>query len=1492
MKKYIRFTYYSAVVLLFLLVALAGYTQTSAFREYLRTTLLKNAHEIVHGEIWVDSIEGNLLTGFQLKNLVFIEQNNAVISAENAHLKYDPIAVFFKQIGIADAKIINPTIVLIRSHDGTWNIDRLFRSAHPDSTPSPWTIDIKNVELVNAKVEVIDSCALSHRTNAPPPQCIDYARVRVDSLTLRASLFIAHHRYEVTLRSFECSTVLPAIRISQLKGVFSVRESGISAKGVEIALPHSQIHFSASLLNTNIFKHLTLEELRDNPVELRFHATPLAMDELKQFLYPYVDFLSGVAELHVDCKGKFGDFKVNECRILSGKSKLSLTGSVMNLHTPSTLQLNVSTREMSLHPSLTHELLAGLSLPDLDYLGFVAGDIEFDGTPQKFHTTLLTTTSLGTVKADARLSFETNPFTYEGIIQLGQFDIGPLVGAAVGVSSLNGSITVNGAGANPRSMATVLKAEIDSSLLYNIPITNTVIVGNIADGLLNSHLILYAGSGRYELSSKILFSSEATSYSVQGKVISCNLAELLHDRRYESSLSFTIHAGGNQREQQSIDSLTIAFYPSSYGQRSFENGRLVLQHKEENGVRSIDLESEPLELHCVGTYTLPTLVEGMKHSVRLYGGYFSEYLLKFEDSTAKATLRRGRDFQAVPDQEVKFHVECRDLSAIGTFFSIPLEGEMTLHGILQVENDSLMCDVEIQSPAFELIHGSSYGEMKYVQSSLTLRAPSAGNDFNKIFLSTHLQAQSLSYNHSFVEQTTIRLVANGDSGVVQISGVIDSLATITVENRWLRRGKYLACTLPVFSCTFDSVYDIQARSPIECLVSSDGIWIDKLKLEHDTASLTLRGIFNPSAMSDLRFDVDRFSLGDLKYFRNRSHRTGAITLLNGVARCRGIIRGTLDNPSLVANGTVENGSMQDVFFGTAVASVSYYENRLYTTLSVFTTGNEQQATPDLFLRGTIPYKLQLTAKKDDRPVEGNLFVEVQGEAINAILISPFLPIVQNVSGSISCNLKIEGDINSPQYSGFVTFKNVQFLFRPLGIQYILNGQAVSEGDHIRLQNITLRNVPEDRRPDGVMNISGTLTLSGLSLKSFSLRADGELLLLKEQRMPGLTLYGTLYVATSPQGITWQGTSEKSLLRGELYLLDAQLIFPPEREVAPLRASTISITFVDDTVKTREVKQGRKLQINGYDQQQVLTRTEESFLNKIDYDLVIETRGTSSIRFVFNTQTSEELFAVLKGRLTYNKVSSMSRFIGQVEVGERSYYNFFKKFDATGTITFTGELSNPELNVTARYEGIHVVDTSTAGVRTQSSSSFQTDRERIAVILKVTGTRNEPKVSTRLERYENNEWVRYETGDDESNAISFILSGQFTDELTAQQRTSLIGTNLGFGLAAGMITGPLSEALRRNTAGYIQSVDVLYYGGQFDKSADVRLTGQVGEAIIRFGGKVINDPFGNANVSVELPLSVLSRNLILSLEHKVESFEYSEMQRRAYNSAKIFYRFTF
>ncbi|MBF8249001.1 MAG: hypothetical protein HW374_1801 [Bacteroidetes bacterium] len=93
------------------------------------------------------------------------------------------------------------------------------------------------------------------------------------------------------------------------------------------------------------------------------------------------------------------------------------------------------------------------------------------------------------------------------------------------------------------------------------------------------------------------------------------------------------------------------------------------------------------------------------------------------------------------------------------------------------------------------------------------------------------------------------------------------------------------------------------------------------------------------------------------------------------------------------------------------------------------------------------------------------------------------------------------------------------------------------------------------------------------------------------------------------------------------------------------------------------------------------------------------------------------------------------------------------------------------------------------------------------------------------------------------------------------------------------------------------MDVLYYGNlSFNQSPDVRLSGELGEAVLRFGGRVSSRIENNYNISIEVPMSSLLgietwRNLMLTVERRVEGLDNVQENRKS-SGARLLYRINF
>jgi hypothetical protein len=193
---------------------------------------------------------------------------------------------------------------------------------------------------------------------------------------------------------------------------------------------------------------------------------------------------------------------------------------------------------------------------------------------------------------------------------------------------------------------------------------------------------------------------------------------------------------------------------------------------------------------------------------------------------------------------------------------------------------------------------------------------------------------------------------------------------------------------------------------------------------------------------------------------------------------------------------------------------------------------------------------------------------------------------------------------------------------------------------------------------------------------------------------------------------------------------------------------------------------------------------------------------------------------------------------------------------------------------------------------------------VVVLLKITGTRNEPKheISMTIDDLDYYSYTGPKSSDLESDAIAFILAGNFpltrseSGNIAADIQTS-VGASMMVG-ASSVLTKELSEYLRRET-GFITSVELGYEGqGSFSQSADIRLSGTAFKGYWRYRGTILDNPFSNANVSLlysfgDIFDNTSLRDFMFELERRTETGTTGLIDdRKEINSARLFYRFSF
>ena len=135
MKRALRIVLGSiALLLLVAVVALVVVNGTYFGRERFRTFALDALRDMVHGEIMVGRIDGNLLEQFTLVDVTITDRDGqSLLVADSIRARVAIAPLLWRRVVITSIELDRPVITLSRTPGGDWNYKRIFESG--DSLP-------------------------------------------------------------------------------------------------------------------------------------------------------------------------------------------------------------------------------------------------------------------------------------------------------------------------------------------------------------------------------------------------------------------------------------------------------------------------------------------------------------------------------------------------------------------------------------------------------------------------------------------------------------------------------------------------------------------------------------------------------------------------------------------------------------------------------------------------------------------------------------------------------------------------------------------------------------------------------------------------------------------------------------------------------------------------------------------------------------------------------------------------------------------------------------------------------------------------------------------------------------------------------------------------------------------------------------------------------------------------------------------------------------
>lgn len=1496
-KRFFKYAGIGIAALLSLIVLLAAFTQTQFFRDRLRSVIVSSLSESLNGSVYLGTIEGNFLTGFIIDSVAVLQHGKPLLTSGKISCRYDPLLLLRKRLGADYIVIEHPSIRIVRSMDGVWNIGNLLKSSGGSSGGTfDWNVDLTDIELRNASVRLIDSAGLQAQDhwNLPNPS-FEYHDFLVTDLNLQMGASIHPDNLEARIYHVSGYSNRSGFELTHLKGEFSANSSGMAARHVMIQSGRSFVEFDALLKGADIFRGIRLPDLQRDSVHLTFKANTIDLAELRNFI-PQIGFLDGSAGVDLDAAGEFGNLSIHHLNVRTLGNSVNLSGNIRNLHEPDQLLLDVLIGDSRLTPTEVDKILPGLHLPKLGGPGTATFFGEFSGKPVNFRTRAILKGEFGSLDLNGSLNLESKPPSYTATFSTRDLKLGTVFDDNKLHTILFTRGSLSGQGFTLGDLAGSVKLTVDSSRVQGFAVSSSDITLHAAPRKLSGSVALAAQGMNATIKAAADFTETARPrYSADLFLKSFDFSKLLSDPRYASDLTLQASGTGSGRTIDDFDAdLTLTLLPSVFQDHHLanENVELKLSQTDQNN-KHLSLRSSLADLDFDGRfdldYTAAALYNQGMNLIRTVEEHARPPDTLHVAAAPPNRLAIHPHSRAQREMNFTYAVNMKSLDPLSAIIDgAPFNARGSLKGTIRstADNLSLTCDGTLD----EFFVGSVKGGVLLNDIGVTLTANSLSdlNTLEQLSGKLKLSIGSGLLNTTKFNATKVNLAYDRMEGKLSGVGLFDSAFTVRVAAA-------ISIQPHTYAFDFDSLivstgdYSWHNEQDVQFRLNYDGVRVMHAVMRRNAESFSTTGVLHPDGEFQFDAALRKFDLTGLDALSRNPILAQPGQGFTGSADADLHLGGSLQTPIVNFTATTESTYFRQTRIGVAAMSINYRDQSALLDIAIRKSARDTSAS--LIVKGTLPINLALSGVQERFPDQIE-HLEIVSPGFDVSVLDPLLADFHRLSGVVRCNLLMGGTPRRPLYEGNVTLDNLQFVFVPNNVGYIINGELQASGDSLNLQGVRVRNLAE-RGFSGEMTVSGPLMIKDFQVEDFDLVATGQFLLMTEASRRSIpSMFGALPAEIGPDGLHIKGPLAHPYLSGALYVEGANLIFPPTKVAASENSAlTLNYVVIDDTA--RKIESGKKVSrfFSTLDTTGALAATEDELppsplLERLRYNLSIETRGTNSVTMIFTPATNEELYAELDGKVNAINYQGTPLIYGDIEISPRSYYNFFRRFDATGKLKFVGQWDNPELDIQATYEGY------------RPDPEHDSLEQKVTVQLNIGGTRYEPKLAMdmKVELRPGEEPVDWSTqakgGDVQSDAISFILTGKFRDQLTSKDQaylTSNFGSMAGGTVATNLLSGILTDVIQRDFP-FIRRAGVTYGPG----GVDVDVTATVYKGSIRVGGKILND-IGNANVSYQVSLgdvlnSTTIRNLYLEILRKVEGENPED--RKLTNEARLYYRLSF
>ncbi len=1492
-QKIVNVFLYAGIGILILIFVALGFSQTSTFRNYLRRTVIEKADAALNGKINIGKIDGTIFTSLVLRNTSVYMGSDTLLNAGIISVNISPTRIFWKKILIRQFELKDAKIALQKNPNGELNISGLFPPSKPDTSHSvfPFKIEVADLHLANVDFSLQNYDKIKSSEKYDNLNMKDF-RVNDINLDLSASADLKNHDIELKINNLSLKPNLNFFSLKNLSGRFTLNSKRISVEGLDIKTANSNLELDASADGLNIFDSTFSSSLKKAKLNVSLNVGKLDFNDLSSFVSS-TDILKGAVAVKLIADGNFDDLTVKDLKVDYNDTHLRLKGNIRNLINPKIMNINVEFVNTQINEPDINKLLPKMGFPVFASLGTLKFDtLKFNGNPLNFKTSLTFKSSKGTVALSGKMDLTKPLFKYDIHLFTRSLNLSPFIGYG---TSLNGIVKIKGEGVSTDQLNTNIKILFRNSHFNNNPVDTLRLDADAKNKQLNFTLKLKSLIANTDLKGQFDFSNkEKPTYDLNGLVENLNLADLSNDKSTQSDLNFNIDASGDHFNLDKLNLfLNLHLTKSDINGINIDSARTIVDiRSNDNGERIINLISDLADITLEGNFSLKQSIGFIARESNIVSSAFKTKINQILNSDTSLpskqninlskTVKLQKTSEPFKPQKIKYLVEFKDFDLISLLLK---NSHLQLNGNIsgEINNNADSANISIITK-FDYIKYWSERDVFFLSNlnlNLNLKNDLEDSTFSNINSSLHVTMDRLFVGSDF-RNLYLDFKLNKNLAKIDMSAQMeDYLKTKLLGNIDFTDGT-LRTDFKELNVSYNK-YELKNSGDVVVDYSPENIRIENLKLVHNGGYISVNGNLSRNNQQDLKIQIKGMRGEDLS---TNLLEVAADNSLGALINIGGEIKGNMQKPLINLTVDADSISFRKTNFGYLKSSFNYADQNLKIDLKFLDT-TLYKKEPPLLLYGNVPINLSFASNQPRFPKSKPVNLTLAAKNFNLGALGNTLPMLNRLKGNLNTSLKIGGTIDNINPVGKVAITDADFFAAINNIEYTAGIIVDIKNQRIKIDSLLISNV-KGVKGGGSISGGGYTDLKNFEFSSAHLELEGRLKVLSDASKavsPGI--YGDLIISTDKY-IVFNSDGTRTKISAPIIVQEAKLTFPPPKSAFQNSADNYIYRFAADTshADSSEMDFASLVKLS---KEKNSTDSEE--INEkplaLDYSVSVKIQNEAELQFILAKELNQNLTAYISGNFQYENIGGKSNAQGELKLLDGSTLQFLKTFDATGSIRFENELSNPYLNIVATYKNYY------------TPPDAEGKEEQVAVEIKLDGplrdlSKNFSQNKDNIQVYVGADNITNNKPDptkDVSDAVMFILTGKFPSDLTPQQQSQAVsqGSPVGqdaFKSTAMSVGGSLLGGfLNQYLGNYVRGVELRSVGS----TTKFNLVGKVKDFRYSIGGSTdVFQDLSQANVKIEYPIL---KNFLLRVERK-DAITQTTTSNDMINELGLKYRFEF